>query len=284
MIVETEITKRLFIGGVLALALIPRQHIDKDYFSIGGDLSRPFKRLLLAHGIVNFLRFLLKDSAFRAQIQFVADALGIIQQIGLVFGCLLTPYILQTFLAGRINLPGGRPGANLVRPLYATAFLSVLGVILSRSVSRNFWCLRKLASVVATPFVLQTLKLYNRVTTVGGHHASRGTLLCQTLATVEYWNFVIQLLSAVGFAFLNEKDYHDYTQWDHLLHSFRDIGFVADWTRVAMHAIFLNLLDELYLSSAPSRHQQMNNPQPDHNHTGTTNDDASTEIVSFLPA
>jgi len=171
MIVETEITKRLFIGGILALALIPRHHIDKDYFSIGGDLSRPFKKLLVAHGIVNLIRFILKnsivrESTFHAQIQFIADSLGIIQQIGLTFGCLLTPYILQTFLANRINLPGGRPGANLVRPLYATTFLSILSVILSRSVSRSFWCLRKLASIVSTPFILQTLKLYNNITTL----------------------------------------------------------------------------------------------------------------------
>jgi len=169
--------------------------------------------------------------------------------IGLGFLSFLTPYILQTWLADRINI-GGRPGSSLMPPLFLAAFLAASGVVLSQTVHPNFWCLKKLANVVSSPPVLRTLMLYNSVTSIGGlHHNGRGTLISQTLMTVEYWHIATQLLCFMGYAMDRHIKVRDYAQIDHILLAFREVSFISDWTRVCAHAVFINLLDELFLSS-----------------------------------
>lgn len=182
----------------------------------------------------------------------MCDILGIVQIVSLSFLCFLTPYILQTWLATRINI-GGRPGANLILPLYLTALLSVSGVALSRLIHPNLWSLNRLANVVTGPPVLSTLKQFNTVTSIGGHHAGRGSILCQTLVVVEWWHMITQLLCAVGFALLDStKAQADYTLWETMLKGFRNFAFTSGWMRVLAHAIFINLMDELYLTSPSS--------------------------------
>lgn len=196
MLPPDEITKRLFIWGVCAVAIIPRQHIDRTRWSIGGgDISHSFRKILLASVVLNVMRLACKLCGLP---RWMCDILGIVQIVSLSFLCFLTPYILQTWLATRINI-GGRPGANLMLPLYLTALLSVSGVALSRLIHPNLWSLNRLANVVTGPPVLSTLKQFNTVTSIGGHHAGRGSILCQTLVVVEWWHMITQLLCAVGF-------------------------------------------------------------------------------------
>lgn len=247
MLASGEITKRLFIWGICAIAVIPRQHIDRTRCSIGGgDISHSFRKILLVSVVLNAIRLICK---LLGVTRWFCDALGVIQIVSLSFLCFLTPYILQTWLATRINL-GGRPGANLMLPLYLTALLSVSGVALSRLVHPNLWFLNRLANVVTGPPVLKTLKQFNSVTSIGGHHAGRGSILCQTLVVVEWWHMITMLLCAIGFALLNTaKPSADYTLWETMLQAFRNFAFTSGWTRVLAHAIFINLLDELYLTS-----------------------------------
>ena len=282
MIAAAEIFKRLFIWGVTAVALVPRQHIDDSSFNlssiIGGRLSYSFKKLLLALVAVNFVRLVLKDSSIKDQFQLLRDLLGILQQVGISFLCFLTPYILQTWLAPLIHI-GGRPGQNLMPTLYASTALSVMAAILSRLVHPNFWALRKLGNAMSSIPVLNTLRQFDAVTTRGGIHQGRGTIMSQSVRMVEYWYLVIQLLGVIGFLMNNgakvvvmvqnkashlmamnesgiqqppEPEYQEGGQWDQIWSAFRDASFVLDWTRILTHALFINQLDELYLSSSSS--------------------------------
>ena len=249
MIATYEIVKRLYIWFVLAISVVPRQHIDRTKCSVGGDLSRPFRRLLLFLVALNFIRMVLKDSNIPLEFRIVADVLGILQHFGTSFLCFLTPYILQKFLVPFVNI-GGRPGANLMTPLYITTILNVLSVVLVRKVHPNWWSLRKLGNVVSSPPVLDTLKVFNTVTTRGGHHSGRGSILSQSLAIVEYWFLTTQFLCAIGFALDRRlEDPSQETQLDLVLSAFREISFVSEWTRILGHSLFINQLDELFLST-----------------------------------
>lgn len=252
MIIADEIFKRLFIWGVAAVAVAPRQHIDRTRCAIGGSLSYNFKKLLLVLVAINFVRLLMKDSNIEDKVQIARDLMGIAQQLGNSFLCFLSPYILQTWLANMINL-GGRAGANLMPPLYASTLLSIAASILARTWHPNFWALRKLGNAISSAPVVGTLKTFNSVTSRGGFHEGRGTILSQTLMTVEYWYITGQMLAVIGFAMNRGSaiSQDDTTQLDELFSAFRKACFFLDWTRILAHAIFMNQLDELHLSSSP---------------------------------
>jgi hypothetical protein len=282
MIASDELTKRLFIWGVVAVAVIPRHHIDRSRWTIGGDLSNSFRKLLLFLTVSNLIRLLCSIKGRQRHLRFLSDALGIVEVIGLTLLSFLTPYLLQTWLVGRIALPGGgrRPGASLMQPLYLTCILSVAGVVLSHTVNSNLWCFKKLANVASGPPVLETLKVYNTLISVGGHHNGRGNMISQSLVVVEYWHIATQLLCAIGYALDRHMEMDAYTQWDYLLEAFRAISFVSDWTRVLAHAIFMNILDELFLTGISSSGP----PGPGNNNNDPSNDEEnrkpSSELVS----
>jgi hypothetical protein len=253
MIPSDQLTKRLFIWGVAAVAVIPRQHIDRSRWTIGGDLSNSFRKLVLVLTLFNLIRLCCSIQGRQWYLRFISDVCGIVEVVGLTFLSFLTSYLLQTWLVGRVELPGGtgsRPGASLMRPLGITCVLSTAGVVLSHSVNSNLWCLKKLANVSSGPPVISTLWLYNSFTCVGGHHNGRGLVVSQSLVAVEYWHIATQLLCAIGYGLNRHREMDDYTQWDYILEAFRSISFVSDWTRVLAHAIFMNILDESFLTSA----------------------------------
>jgi hypothetical protein len=275
MIASDELTKRLFILGVVAVAVIPRHHIDRSRWSIGGDLSNSFRKLLLFLTVSNLIRLLCSMKGRQRHLRFLSDALGIVEVIGLTLLSFLTPYLLQTWLVGRIALPGrgSRPGASLMQPLYLTCILSVAGVVLSHTVNSNLWCFKKLANVASGPPVLETLKVYNNLISVGGHHNGRGNMISQSLVVVEYWHIATQLLCAIGYALDRHSEVEAYTQWDYLLEAFRAISFVSDWTRVLAHAIFMNILDELFLTSISSSGGPPGSGDNNNNDTSTHNEE-----------
>lgn len=94
--------------------------------------------------------------------------------------------------------------------------------------------------------------MFNSVTTRGGHHSGRGTVLSQSLVATEWWFAITQLLCAIGHGWERSVAKSEYTIMDSILEAFRDLVFISDWTRILMHAIFMNQLDELYLSYSPS--------------------------------
>eukprot|EP00797_Seminavis_robusta_P014023 Sro2137_g316070.1 n/a (300) ;mRNA; f:17065-17966 len=234
--VAVEIGKRLFIWGVLAMVALPRQHIDRAAWSIGGGLSHSFRKLLAASVALNLCRLLAK---LYGHARLLADLLGILQAVSLSFLCFLTPYVLQTWMVSQINI-GGRPGSNLLPALYGNGVLSVLGVVLCRLVHPNLWCIKRLGNIISAPPVLSTMAMYNSVTSVGGHHRGRGTIMAQTIVVAEYWYIITQSLCFLGLALDKHSGEDDYSSWDYCLKAFRNIAFVSDWTRVCVHGIFIN--------------------------------------------
>lgn len=268
MIAYDEIMKRIFILGVTSFAVLPRQFIDHDYLSIGGDLAHSFRQLLLILLGLNLLRLCFAFQGRNAYQEHFSDALGITEVVGLNFLCFLTPYILQQWLCTRINIGGGRPGRSFIIPLYMSTLISIVGVVLSRIVHPNLWCLKKVANLCSGPVILHTLKQYNSVTHIGGHKPGRGSIASQSLALIEVWYFMTQFLCAIGYGMNTNSAESEYSQWDHFLKAFREASFVSDWTRIYAHANFINQLDELYLVHS-------NNSDP-----GETEQDNSAEVDS----
>jgi hypothetical protein len=263
MIAADLITKRFLLLGVAAAAILPRQPSDHTWFSIGGNLSHSFRKLLLAIVGVNLSRLVLSgNQEFSEASGIGSDILGVVEVTGLTFLCFLAPYVLQRGLASYFRII---PGQDLKLPLYATALLSFLGVFLSRTVHPNFWALKKIANIVSGPRIIQTLRSYNSFTTRESH--GRGFIIGQTVMIVEYWHMAVQLVCALGYAFNDPSS--NLTTWARLLEAARSAGFSADWSRVLVHAIFLNQLDELYHTTS------FTGPGEDSNNNDDTGNDAN---------
>jgi hypothetical protein len=157
MISEEQLTKRFFVLGVLAAAIIPRHVVMRNnssngqnkswlYNAIGGGmLSHNFRKLLLIIVMVNLCRLFL-PAEDNSTSQLGSDVLGIVEVTLLTFLCFLTPYVLQVGLSQFFNII---PGRDLKAPLVASALFSLFGVALSRKVHPNFWVLKKLANAAA---------------------------------------------------------------------------------------------------------------------------------------
>ena len=251
MIPASLISEQLFILGVTAVAVLPRLPSDKTHCSIGGgNVGHPFRRLLLVLAGLNLTRCFVSarvDSSTWIFIAGLLNASGIIAQN---FLCLLTPYLLQKWLSNCINI---RPGQDLTSWLWVVSILGVVGVYLSRAVHPRFFALEELAHAMSCVPVISTLKIYNRVTTPAH---GRGTVMAQTVLLVEYWHIIAQIACAIGYAFGDDllvaemggavtASHEDSNQIVALLHALRDSDFMTDWSRVLVHAIFMNQLDEL---------------------------------------
>jgi hypothetical protein len=249
MISQEQITHQFFILGVVAAAVIPRQPSDNaGFWSVGGRLSHNFRKLLLALLGVNFCRLFLSDDNVprgneeSGSYQLGSDLLGVVEVTGLTFLCFAVPYVLQEGLSQYFRII---PGQSLKLPLFVAATLSFLGVVLSRAVHPNFWALKKIANAVTGPPVIRTLRSYNTFTGAEAH--GRGFVFAQTVVVIEYWHCILQILCAAAYALNRHTDgTTEETLFDRTLHAMRSIAFAADWTRVLMHAAFLNQLDELH--------------------------------------
>ena len=264
MIAQEQITHGFFVLGVLAAAVVPRLPSDQaGFWSIGGRLSRNFRKLLLVLVVLNFCRLFLSDdvpSEKSGSYQLASDLLGVVEVTGLTFLCFGVPYILQLGLSQFFNI---RQGQGLLAPLFLATILSFLGVALSRAVHPNFWALKKLANAVTARPVIQTLRQYHAFSTQTSH--LRGSVFAQTVLVIEYWHLILQLLCTVAYA-LNRHNNgtSEETLFDRTLQATRSIAFAADWTRVLMHATFLNQLDEMH-------------------HTDNFNDDVVYDVVDSSP-
>lgn len=57
---------------------------------------------------------------------------------------------------------------------------------------------------------------------------------------------ILQLACAAGYAFdRHVTDPSEMTGMDAVLEASRSVAFLADWTRVLIHALFLNIIDEM---------------------------------------
>lgn len=242
MISEVQLNHRFFVLAVLAAAIIPRQPSDPaGRWGIGGRLSHGFRKLLLAIVLINLCRLALSNDSH----QLGVDLLGIVEVTGLTLLCFLTPFVMQNGLSQYFNII---PGQSLKCPLYLAIFLSMSGVAMSRMVHPNFWALKKLGNAISGPPVINTLRSYNSFTTARGQ--GRGFVLAQTFMVIEYWHLILQMCCTAAYAFDRHTSGTDKeTLLDLAMKATRSIAFAADWTRVLIHAIFLNQLDEMHHTS-----------------------------------
>jgi hypothetical protein len=112
-----------------------------------------------------------------------------------------------------------------------------------------------LAGAVSSIPVIQTLNLYARLTTHSGNQEGRGNVPTQILLATEYYYVFSCLVAFLAEAFYRGPNMDDHYWTEELVDSMRhhqDIG-VDDWTRLLVHSIFLNLVDEMtHLSTATS--------------------------------
>lgn len=250
---------QIFTLAIAAVAILPRMPTDHSGCTIGGKLSHPFRRALVGLLIIGVVRVFgchlhHPDSSF---LRLADGVLGTLHVIGQSFLCLTTAYILRCQLCEFINIEGGTPGRSLITALSIISILTVAGAVLSELVHPNYWCLVNLAEAYSCFPVLKTLKLYASVTTVGGRQHRRGPVFIQILMILEYWYLATSILSFVGEAADNHKE-PDHTDGQRLqlflaaIRHNQDNG-VDDWTRLMLHSVFLNSIDELqHFSSSAS--------------------------------
>lgn len=290
---------QVFILGVACTAIVPRlPSDDRNVYSIGGRLSGPFRRALVALVTIGILRvsvchFLFPFAAddnnnsttptttFFHAVDGILDA---IQVVGQSFLCLTTAYLLQCKLSNYINIEGGAPGRSLIPTLVVVFLSTVVASILSKSSHAQWACLSNLGEALSCRPIVSTLKAYSSFTTRGGNHGGRGPVLVQILLTVEYWFFTTSVVAFFAeYLFGNimeevlltpQQDPGQKTmmRWYILLlegiRQNQDNG-VDDWARLLVHSIFLNSIDEM-------EHFTTNN---NNNYTSAT--ERSTENDAF---
>jgi len=245
---------QIFSIGIVALAIMPRMPMDLPN-TIGGDLSHPFRKALLglvAIGIIRVLGCHVYHPDDAPLLRAVDTILGTVYVVGQSFLCLTTAYILQCKMVDYIYIEGGVPGRSLVTPLIIVIALTVIGTALTETGHHSsFAGLEPLAEAYSTLPVLQALKQYASVTSVGGMQNGRGSILTQTLIVIEYWYCATSVLTCIGILCWgndNGKSEVDASYLEILFEAIRqnqDSG-VDDWTRLVLHSVFLNCIDELH--------------------------------------
>lgn len=254
-----DVPKRWFVVLVAAAAVLPRMPLDKPV-SIGGTLSRPFRKLILFAAGLNLLRhsvekLMQEDSAA----WFLVCAT---EGVALAFLSLLTPYLLRVYMSTRINFPGGnRPGAALQKWVYAYCAVNLVGLFMLIFSNEWHWIIRKASDMITFTPVRNTLVLYNQLTTRQARYPGRGTIMFQLVMIVEY-NALLAQLADTYIDVIGQS--HEAIIWWGVFQN-RHFAF---WTRALLHSILINKLDE------DSHYYTIPNPDPDPENTKTrdTND------------
>lgn len=278
---------QIFTLGVAAVAIAPRMPSDENLFpslSVGGRLSFPFRRalvFLVCLGVVRVFACHVHHPN-SSQLAAIDGVLGTIHVVGQSFLCMTTAYILECKLENYINV---EPGQSLRPIVMLNLALTILGATLSAFVHPNYWCLVNLAEAASCLPVLKTLTTYASVTTVGGRHHGRGSVLVQVLRMVEYWYLTTTLLSFVSEIMddtHNDVDNAEGRPLQIILGAIRhnQENGTDDWTRLLVHSVFLNTIDEMeHFSSASTAASSPSGATP----ANTTNSDMDIESKLLVP-
>lgn len=230
-----DLVQRVFALFVTALAVMPRVPLDKPC-TVGGRLSSSFRRLLLVITALYILRKFLRLPRLCLLLLFAVES------ILFSFLSLLTPYLLRVFLANQINFPGRHlPGKGLSQWMHAVIALSgVATLCLMFFSNENFWALKKIADGLTFFPVVETLNLYNSVTTASTNYPGRGSVLSQVVLVGEYF-FVASVVLDVILKILNIADVLD---WKDSGKFAKMNQHYAMYGRILCHSILLNTIDE----------------------------------------
>lgn len=135
------------------LAIGPRMPFDiPSKRTIGGRLSFPFRRALLALVLLGMTRVVVCHVLFPGWSTFDA-ILGTIHVAGQSFLCLTTTaYLLQIQLSNVINIT---PGSYLMPPLIAVSVLTISAFVLVQTTHPNVYCLGHVAEALSCCEVLR---------------------------------------------------------------------------------------------------------------------------------
>lgn len=257
--------EQIFVMAVTFAAIFPRMPLDEPW-SIGGDLSKPFRRLLLGIFFLHWGRNTMIGLLGHSVPKPVYISLDALETVLLTCLCLLMPYLLRIWLSQRINI-GGRPGEIFTNWVKAVAALSCLGAFLRITVDRKYWVLTKIADTLSFIPVTQTLALYASVTHSASRYRGRGAVLSQIALVVEY--FALAAHTADGLSkilglleFVTRYQLNSSTS-PTMVTVYAATRF-ATYLRVFCHSILLNSLDEAYsIGSAAASYQPANQDASD---------------------
>ena len=231
--------EQIFVVAVTFAAIFPRMPLDEPW-TIGGQLSKPFRRLLLVIFFVHWGRH-----TFKWPLYVIFDA---VLTVLLTCLCLLMPYLLRVWLSERINI-GKRPGEVFTTWVKVVAVLSFSGAVLRIMVDRKYWVLTKIADALSFIPVTQTLALYTSVTHSTARYAGRGAVLSQMALVVEYFALfahtadgMSKVLGLLGFV----TRYQLNSSTSPTMVTVYAATRFATYLRVLCHSILLNSLDEAY--------------------------------------
>ena len=100
-----------------------------------------------------------------------------------------------------------------------------------------------MGNAISGPPVISVLLQFNRVSTASAH--GNGFMIGQATLSMEYWYLWLQLFCVLAYACDRHLAEKDGTWWDSLMQAARSTASLGDWTRVLMHALFLNGIDEM---------------------------------------
>jgi len=260
-------TKCIVAIAIAVLAVSPRLPDNRPLFnfgypciSLGGRLTHRFRLLVVIMLVLHVARSLVAD----LYVPYLGTqlVLGVLETFSASFGVLYTPYLLQVWLLGRINI-GGRPGDNLKTWWIAITSISIVAGVLADTVSLHFWALKKVANVISVYPVWTTLQKYNSVTMLGGPYPGRGTVLSQLVSHCEIFVLLSNLadigqemvMFAVASGYYPDvyatsvtdggtKQSHNDSVLMMLMLAIRHTSGFAAWIRILCHSILLNVLDE----------------------------------------
>ena len=238
---HASVPKRLFVVAVTAIAIMPRMPFD-ERFSIGGNLSNGFRKVVLTVCILNLGRNLAGPLMDKTTNKFGM----VIEAILASFLNLLVPYLLRKWMSERINFPGGRRSAYGLMPwIYAITGLSLMGALpVFMMEGLNLWIFKKIADVISFFPVYRTLKVYNSITTIGGRYPGRGSVLSQVVLVSEFYSLLAHTTD-IAVKALRLSGHIDNTTTEWIKGIYLDNHFAA-YTRILCHSVLLNVLDETY--------------------------------------
>jgi hypothetical protein len=272
-------TKAVLLTFVLVVtisAIFPRMPFDTPW-EIGGNLSKPFRYMVVAIFVTNFVRHTTPRPYY-----IWADAV-----LTVLCSCtfLMTPYLLRVWLSKRVNI-GTRSGEVFTRWVKAVAILSCLGAVLRYRVDRKYWLLTKIADALTFFPVTRTLALYNSVTLARSRYPGRGSILSQTAMILEWCSLfahgadaaskILGLMGLVDRTQLNSKTSPTMMT---VYFAIRYITFL----RLFCHSILLNSLDEAYtIGSVATSDHDVPHQQPSSSQTNEDADHSARPLVETI--
>ena len=136
------------------------------------------------------------------------------------------------------------PGKGLMVWVYVIFAISLTGVSLRLVTGDDdWWILKKVGDALTVIPVLQTLSIYDRISTSQAAHPGRGTVMSQAIRILELYVAVVHLTDILirGLKILEIADYTHHVIYFSM---YSTSNHYAVFTRILTHSMLLNVMDE----------------------------------------